>query len=222
MTGQMYNNLFLFLAKLYLIFHHLSVLYLVNQTEMKKIAVLVSGSGSNAENLVKYFRKGDFARVTIILSNKKDAFALERAQRLGVPSLYFNRDEFYNSSKILGTLKEQEIDWVVLAGFLWLVPNEIIEEYQGRIVNIHPALLPKYGGKGMFGMKVHNAVVENGEHETGITIHYVNSRYDEGNVIFQAKIEVLPSYTPEMVADKVHALEYEHFPRVIEEIIMGK
>jgi len=218
----MYNNLFLFLAKLYLFFYSFSVLYLGNQTEMKKIAVLVSGSGSNAENLVKYFRKGDLARVTLILSNKRDAFALERAQRLGVPSLYFDRNEFYNSSKVLETLKEQEIDWIVLAGFLWLVPNAIIEAYQGRIVNIHPALLPKYGGKGMFGMKVHTAVVENGEHETGITIHYVNSRYDEGNVIFQVKTEVLPTDTPEIVADKVHALEYEHFPKVVEGIIAAR
>lgn len=189
---------------------------------MKKIAVLVSGSGSNAENLVKYFRKGDLARVTLILSNKREAFALERAQRLGVPSLYFDRSEFYNSSKILETLKEQEIDWVVLAGFLWLVPNEIIEAYQGRIVNIHPALLPKYGGKGMFGMKVHNAVVENGERETGITIHYVNSRYDEGNIIFQAKTEVLKDDTPEMVAEKVHTLEYEYFPKVVESVIAAQ
>ena len=186
---------------------------------MKKIAVLVSGSGSNAENLVNYFRKGDLARVSIILSNKKDAFALVRAQRLGVPSLYFDRNDFYNSSKILETLKEQEIDWIVLAGFLWLVPSDILAAYEGRIVNIHPALLPKYGGKGMYGMNVHCAVVENGERETGITIHYVNSRYDEGGMIFQAKTEVLPTDTPEMVAEKVHALEYEHFPKVVAQII---
>ncbi|WP_320051921.1 phosphoribosylglycinamide formyltransferase [uncultured Acetobacteroides sp.] len=186
---------------------------------MKKIAVLASGSGSNAENLVKYFRKGDLARVSVILSNKKDAFALERAHRLGVPSLYFGRDDFYNSSKILETLKEQEIDCIVLAGFLWLVPDDIIEYFSERIVNIHPALLPKYGGKGMFGMKVHAAVVENGEHETGITIHYVNSNYDEGSIIFQAKTEVLPTDSPEMVAEKIHALEYEHFPRIVEKIV---
>jgi phosphoribosylglycinamide formyltransferase-1 len=186
---------------------------------MKKIAVLVSGSGSNAENLVKYFRKGDLARVTVILSNKKDAFALERAHRLGVPSLYFDRNDFYNSSKILETLKEQEIDCIVLAGFLWLVPNNIIEHFGGRIVNIHPALLPKYGGKGMFGMKVHAAVVENKERETGITIHYVNSNYDEGSIIFQAKAEVLSTDSPEMVAEKVHALEYEYFPKVVEKIV---
>lgn len=219
MTGQMYNILFLFLAYRFLIFYRITVFNPGNQRRMKKIAVLVSGSGSNAENLVKYFRKGDLARVTVILSNKKDAFALERAHRLGVPSLYFDKNDFYNSPKILETLKEQEIDCIVLAGFLWLVPNDIIEYFSGRIVNIHPALLPKYGGKGMFGMKVHAAVVENGEHETGITIHYVNNNYDEGSIIFQAKADVLPSDSPEMVAEKVHALEYEHFPEVIEKVV---
>ncbi len=219
MTGQMYNILFLFLAFLFLIFYRHLVFNPGNQRRMKKIAVLASGSGSNAENLVKYFRKGDLARVSVILSNKKDAFALERAHRLGVPSLYFGRDDFYNSSKILETLKEQEIDCIVLAGFLWLVPDDIIEYFSERIVNIHPALLPKYGGKGMFGMKVHAAVVENGEHETGITIHYVNSNYDEGSIIFQAKTEVLPTDSPEMVAEKIHALEYEHFPRIVEKIV---
>lgn len=186
---------------------------------MKRIAVFASGSGSNAENIVKFFRNNDLARVTIILSNKKDAYVLERAQQLGVPSLSFNREDFYNSDKIIRTLEEQKIDLVVLAGFLWLVPQSLIEKYDGRIVNIHPALLPKYGGKGMFGMNVHNAVVAEKETETGITIHYVNGRYDEGNVIFQAKVSVNPSDTPEMVADKVHHLEYEHFPKIVEKLI---
>ena len=186
---------------------------------MKRIAVFASGSGSNAENIVKFFRNNDLARVTIILSNKKDAYVLERAQQLGVPSISFNREDFYNSNKIVRTLEEQEIDMVVLAGFLWLVPQSLIDKYDGRIVNIHPALLPKYGGKGMFGMNVHNAVVAEKETETGITIHYVNGRYDEGNVIFQAKVSVNPSDTPEMVADKVHHLEYEHFPKIVEKLI---
>lgn len=186
---------------------------------MKRIAVFASGSGSNAENIVKFFRNNDLARVTIILSNKKDAYVLERAQQLGVPSLSFNREDFYNSDKIVRALEEQKIDLVVLAGFLWLVPQSLIEKYDGRIVNIHPALLPKYGGKGMFGMNVHNAVVAEKETETGITIHYVNGRYDEGNVIFQAKVSVNPSDTPEIVADKVHHLEYEHFPKIVEKLI---
>lgn len=186
---------------------------------MKRIAVFASGSGSNAENIVKFFRNNDLARVTIILSNKRDAYVLERAQQLGVPSISFNREDFYNSDKIVRTLEEQRIDLVVLAGFLWLVPQSLIEKYDGRIVNIHPALLPKYGGKGMFGMNVHNAVVAEKETETGITIHYVNGRYDEGNVIFQAKVSVNPSDTPEMVADKVHHLEYEHFPKIVEKLI---
>lgn len=186
---------------------------------MKRIAVFASGSGSNAENIVKFFRNNDLARVTIILSNKKDAYVLERAQQLGVPSISFNREDFYNSNKIVRTLEEQGIDMVVLAGFLWLVPQSLIDKYDGRIVNIHPALLPKYGGKGMFGMNVHNAVVAEKETETGITIHYVNGRYDEGNVIFQAKVSVNPSDTPEMVADKVHHLEYEYFPKIVEKLI---
>ena len=186
---------------------------------MKRIAVFASGSGSNAENIVKFFKNNDLARVTIILSNKKDAYVLERARQLGVPSISFNREDFYNSNKIVRTLEEQGIDMVVLAGFLWLVPQSLIDKYDGRIVNIHPALLPKYGGKGMFGMNVHNAVVAEKETETGITIHYVNGRYDEGNVIFQAKVSVNPSDTPEMVADKVHHLEYEHFPKIVEKLI---
>lgn len=186
---------------------------------MKRIAVFASGSGSNAENIVKFFRSNDLARVTIILSNKKDAYVLERARQLGVPSISFNREDFYNSNKIVRTLEEQGIDMVVLAGFLWLVPQSLIDKYDGRIVNIHPALLPKYGGKGMFGMNVHNAVVAEKETETGITIHYVNGRYDEGNVIFQAKVSVNPSDTPEMVADKVHHLEYEYFPKIVEKLI---
>lgn len=186
---------------------------------MKRIAVFASGSGSNAENIVKFFRNNDLARVTIILSNKKDAYVLERAQQLGVPSISFNREDFYNSNKIVRTLEEQGIDMIVLAGFLWLVPQSLIDKYDGRIVNIHPALLPKYGGKGMFGMNVHNAVVAEKETETGITIHYVNGRYDEGNVIFQAKVSVNPSDTPEMVADKVHHLEYEYFPKIVEKLI---
>jgi len=186
---------------------------------MKRIAVLVSGSGSNAENLVKYFRNGNLARVCIILSNKKDAYALERAQQLGVPSLYFGRDDFYSTTKVLETLREQEIDLIVLAGFLWLVPQNIIESYEGKVVNIHPALLPKHGGKGMFGMCVHQAVVESGETETGITIHYVNGKYDDGDTIFQAKVEVKSTDTPEMVAQKIHELEYEYFPKVVEQLI---
>jgi phosphoribosylglycinamide formyltransferase, formyltetrahydrofolate-dependent len=188
---------------------------------MKNIAVLVSGSGSNAENIVKFFRQGDLARVTVILSNKSDAFALQRAQNLGVPSLIFSREDFYNTDKILNTLVEQRIDLIVLAGFLWLVPTNILEHYEHKIINIHPALLPKFGGKGMYGMKVHQAVVDAKEAATGITIHYVNAMYDEGDIIFQAQAPVLPSDTAETVAQKVHELEYEHFPRVIESLIRG-
>lgn len=217
----MYNILFLFLAYYFLIFYTLGVFCARKTLVMKRIAVLASGSGSNAENLVEYFRKGDLARVTVILSNRKDAFVLERAQRLGVPYLHFSRDDFYSSDKVLRLLLELQVDLVVLAGFLWLVPPSIVASFEHRIVNIHPALLPKFGGKGMFGMHVHEAVVQSRENETGITIHWVNSQYDEGDVIFQAKASVLSSDSADDVANKVHQLEYEHFPVVLERILLG-
>jgi len=217
----MYNILFLFLAYYFLIFYTLGVFCARKTLVMKRIAVLASGSGSNAENLVEYFRKGDLARVTVILSNRKDAFVLERAQRLGVPYLHFSRDDFYSSDKVLRLLLELQVDLVVLAGFLWLVPPSIVASFERRIVNIHPALLPKFGGKGMFGMHVHEAVVQSRENETGITIHWVNSQYDEGDVIFQAKASVLSSDSADDVANKVHQLEYEHFPVVLERILLG-
>lgn len=186
---------------------------------MKKIAIFASGSGSNAENIINYFQNDVENVVKIVFSNKPDAYVLERAKRLNVPAFVFGRDEFYHSDLVLQELERLDIDLIVLAGFLWKVPEPIIKAYSGRIVNIHPALLPSYGGKGMYGMKVHEAVVAAGEKESGITIHFVNDHYDEGATIFQAKCEVLPGDTAEGVAEKVHALEYEHFPRVIKEIL---
>ena len=187
---------------------------------MKRIAVFVSGSGSNAENLVKYFRRSNHARVSIMLCNNKNAYALERARSLGIPSLTFDKEDFYANGKILLTLQEQQVDLIVLAGFLWLVPQNIIDHYKGRIVNIHPALLPKFGGKGMFGMHVHEAVIAANEKESGITIHYVNGNYDEGNTIFQAKVQILPADTPADLAAKIHELEYRYFPIEIEKLIV--
>ena len=160
-------------------------------------------------------------QVSLVLSNKKDAFVLERVKRLGIPSMVFNREQFYQTSEIVNTLVEHEIDWVVLAGFLWLIPSELIDAFPQRIINIHPALLPKYGGRGLYGNKVHQAVVAHRETVSGITIHYVNEHYDTGNIIFQAKVEVLPTDSPEDVARKVHQLEYEHFPKVIEKLVLG-
>lgn len=186
---------------------------------MKRIVILASGSGTNAENIIKYFKNSNFIEVSLVLSNKKNATVLERAERLKVSRESFDRDEFSNSTTVLNKLK-QHADWVVLAGFLWKIPQQIIDAFPNKIINIHPALLPKYGGKGMFGMHVHNAVVENKEKESGISIHYVNENYDEGAIIFQKKVTLLPSDSPEEVAKKIHVLEYENFPKVIEKVIL--
>ncbi|HKM92432.1 MAG TPA: phosphoribosylglycinamide formyltransferase [Prolixibacteraceae bacterium] len=186
---------------------------------MKKIAIFASGSGSNAENIAQYFYASEYLNVVCIYSNNPGAFVLQRAQKLNIPTLVFNREQFYNSDVVLKSLVDYDVDLVVLAGFLWLVPTNIVSHF--KVVNIHPALLPNYGGKGMYGSKVHEAVVENGEKESGITIHYVNEHYDEGNIIFQAKCEVLPNDTPDDVAAKVHQLEYDNFPKVIDQLLFG-
>jgi phosphoribosylglycinamide formyltransferase-1 len=183
-----------------------------------KIALFASGSGSNAENIVHYFSQNSNFSFPLIVSNKSDAFVHSRAKKLAIPSFTFSRDDFADGKKILMLLKEYNIDCIVLAGFLLKIPQTLILAFPNRIINIHPALLPKHGGKGMYGMRVHEAVAEANEAESGITIHYVNSNYDEGSIIFQVTCPVLPTDTPEMIAKKVHALEYEHFPKVIEEI----
>ncbi|NSW95215.1 MAG: phosphoribosylglycinamide formyltransferase [Bacteroidales bacterium] len=188
---------------------------------MKHIAIFASGSGSNAENIVRYFSNKITAKVTLILSNKREAYVLKRAEALNVKSVFFERDDLYRTGRVLDILKENHIDFIVLAGFLWLVPDDILEAYRGRIVNIHPALLPSYGGKGMYGDRVHRSVIRNRDSESGITIHHVNEYYDQGDIIFQARCRVDPEDTPESLAAKVHALEYEHYPRIIEELISG-
>lgn len=186
---------------------------------MRNIAIFASGSGTNAENIIKYFSTKKGAKVTLVLSNKRHAMVLKRAENFNVETLFFERHDFYDSGRILDFLIEKKIDLIVLAGFLWLVPENIIGKFSGRIVNIHPALLPSYGGKGMYGEVVHKSVIENRDPESGITIHYVNNNYDEGDIIFQAKCRVDPTDTPETLAVKVHALEYQHFPGIIEEIV---
>lgn len=187
---------------------------------VKKIAVFVSGSGTNAQNIIRYFSGNEQIKVDSLWSNKADAYALVRAAALGVNTYVFSRKQFYETNEVVEKLKNRDIDLIVLAGFLWLVPDSLIESFQ--IINIHPALLPKYGGKGMYGMKVHQAVVNNQDTETGISIHFVNQKYDEGELIFQAKCPVLPSDLPEDVAKKVHELEYQYFPVVIEQFLQGK
>lgn len=186
---------------------------------MKKIAILASGSGSNAENIANYFNGSGYAQVSFIIANNPNAFVIERAKRLGIEHAVVTKTEFMEADSVIAMLKERSIDFVVLAGFLLLVPAKLIQSYPGRIVNIHPALLPKHGGKGMYGDRVHKAVVESGDTESGITIHLIDENYDKGTTFFQAKCPVLPTDTADDVAAKVHALEYEYFPHVIEEIM---
>lgn len=186
---------------------------------MKNIAILASGSGSNAENIASYFKGKESARVSLIICNNPQAYVIERAKRLGIKCKVITKKEFMEADSTIALLKEHSIDFIVLAGFLLLVPEKLIKAYPGKIVNIHPALLPKHGGKGMYGDNVHKAVVECGDTESGITIHLIDEEYDKGTTFFQAKCPVLPTDTPDDVAAKVHALEYEHFPHVIEEII---
>jgi phosphoribosylglycinamide formyltransferase-1 len=186
---------------------------------MKKIAIFASGSGTNAENIMQYFEAKKSVQVCRIYSNKQDAYVLTRARKFNVPTLTFNRNEFLHSDKVLDQLIKDNTDLIVLAGFLWLVPKNILENYTHRIINIHPALLPNYGGKGMYGRFVHEAVIHAGDRESGISIHYVNDRYDEGEIIFQARCRVTEEDTPESLAAKIHVLEYEHYPRIIEDII---
>jgi len=186
---------------------------------MKKLAIFASGSGTNAENIARYFQGSELTEVTLILSNNPEAGVIARARKLGIPVVLFDRKTFYNTDKVLDILRNSKIDLVVLAGFMMLIPENMIRAFEGKIINIHPALLPKFGGKGMYGGFVHEAVVAAGEKESGITIHYVNEHYDEGQIIFQAACPVEPGDTPDNVAAKVHALEYEHYPKVIEKLL---
>jgi len=186
---------------------------------MTNIAILASGSGTNAQRISEYFAGHPFIKVKLILSNKPDAYVLTRAEKLGIPRQVFNRRSFYETVDIAELLIKNDISFIVLAGFLWLVPPYLLKTYPNRIVNIHPALLPKYGGKGMYGEHVHEAVIRAGERESGISIHYVNASYDEGDIIFQARCPVLPGDTPATLAARIHELEYDHYPRVIEDIL---
>lgn len=186
---------------------------------MIRIAIFASGRGSNARNIINYFENNPSITVSLIVSNKQTAPVLDIGKQFDINTLVINRVDFYNSTELLEVFREQKIDFVVLAGFLWLIPSYLVKAYNNRIVNIHPALLPKYGGKGMYGMNVHKAVHAAKEPQTGITIHYVNEKYDEGNIIFQASCEIDSNDTPESIAQKIHQLEYSHFPRIIEATI---
>ncbi len=182
--------------------------------------IFASGSGSNTEKIIRYFENSEEVKVAAVFSNRKKAKVLRRAFDLDVKALHFDREAFYHTNEVLHVLLDINPDLIVLAGFLWLMPESIIKAFPTRIINIHPALLPNYGGKGMFGMNVHNAIIANKEKESGITIHYVNERFDEGNSIFQAKISISEKDSPESLASKIHELEHQHFPIVIEKILL--
>ena len=185
---------------------------------MTRIAVFASGSGTNAENIFRYFQNSEHITVSKVYCNKKSAGVFTRCELFNVPCIWFSKEDFYDSTRVLHDVR-LNADFIVLAGFLWKIPVDFITGFPQKIVNIHPALLPKYSGKGMYGMYVHRAVKENKETETGITIHFVNENYDEGAIIFQATTIIDSDDSIEDIARKVHQLEYTHFPKVIREVI---
>lgn len=188
-------------------------------TNVKNIAIFASGAGSNARRIIEYFAEHDRIKVVLVVSNRANAPVLQMARDFDIDTLVLDRAAFYGSTAILEVLQRYRVDLIVLAGFLWLVPSYLVEAYDRRMINIHPALLPKYGGKGMYGMHVHQAVKAAGESESGITIHFVNERYDEGNIIFQTRCTLEPADTPADIAHKVQKLEHRHFAPVIEQIL---
>ncbi|KQM72603.1 phosphoribosylglycinamide formyltransferase [Pedobacter sp. Leaf216] len=185
----------------------------------KRIAIFASGSGSNAQKLMEHFKRSNEIEISLVLTNNADAYVLQRADNFEIPTHVFDKNEFYKTEEVIDLLKNLEIDFIVLAGFLWLIPKSLINAYPGRIVNIHPALLPKFGGKGMYGDHVHNAVMAAGEAEGGITIHYVDENYDEGEYIYQARYRIDKNDNLEMVKFKGQQLEHQHYPRVVETIV---
>jgi len=186
------------------------------------IAIFASGSGTNAENIIRYFTRNPSVQVKLVLTNREDAYVLKRAEKLHVPGIIFSANELKEGTKVDEILVDNKIDYLILAGFLLKVPERIVSMYRGRIINIHPALLPKYGGKGMYGNKVHQAVVDSLEKESGITIHLVDEVYDNGETLFQAKCTLDPDESAETLAAKIHKLEKEHFPRIIDEYIKSR
>lgn len=185
------------------------------------IVIFASGSGSNAKKIMEHFQDSGIGRVVLLVCNRKHAGVIDIAAEFGVPVQMTDKKQFYESSELLDILAGYGTDFIALAGFLWLVPDYLVRAYPGKIVNIHPALLPKYGGHGMYGHHVHEAVKAAGEQESGPTIHYVNEKYDEGNIIFQATCSILPNDTPEDIARKVLVLEHKHYPPVIERLLLN-
>ena len=188
----------------------------------KRIVIFASGSGTNTQNLIQYFQQSEFAEVVLVMSDKKGAKVFDRSKKLNVRCLHFDKMGLSASGGVLDLLKEARADYIILAGFLLKFPIHILKEFPNSVINLHPALLPKYGGKGMYGHHVHEAVVANQEKETGITIHYVNEHYDEGAIIFQKSVRLSKKDTPATVAEKIHELEYACFPQVIENIVLSE
>ena len=187
---------------------------------MARLAIFASGEGTNAQGFIDYFKGRSDISISVILSNNPSAPVIQRAIEAAIPYLTFTKDEFYKTDKIVNILR-QRADFIVLAGFMWMIPENLIKAFPSKIVNIHPALLPKYGGKGMYGKHVHEAVIENKEKVSGITIHYVNEHYDEGKIIFQKQCEVNDSDTPTILAERIHKLEHENYPRKVEKLLIG-
>lgn len=185
-----------------------------------KIAIFASGNGTNMQQIAEHFANHNRIDVAMVFVNNEKAFVIQRAEKLNIPCVTFHRRDLYDNGKVIGILQENQIDWIVLAGFLWLMPKDIITLYHNKIINIHPALLPNFGGKGMYGHHVHEAVIAARETRTGISIHYVNEQYDAGDLIFQASCAVEPNDTPDDVADKIHLLEKKHFPAILEKTIL--
>lgn len=192
--------------------------YLCTVNRIKNIAIFASGNGTNAEKIMEFFKENSCGRVAAVFCNRENAGVLERAERFGIPQVVFSKEELFNSTKVLDALKSHHIDVIALAGFLLLIPQSILEAYPGSIVNLHPSLLPKYGGKGMYGARVHEAVKTAGEQMTGMTIHLVDAEYDRGEKLFQARVKVLPEDSPQDIAQKVQELEHRYYPKVIEAV----
>lgn len=185
----------------------------------KRIAIFASGSGSNAQKLMEHFKKHQEAEVVIVLTNNPEAYVIQRADNFEIPTHVFDKHEFFETNDIVNLLKNLQVDLIVLAGFLWLIPNNLLEEFPNQIINIHPALLPKFGGKGMYGDRIHRTILEAGEVENGITIHFVNEKFDEGEIIYQSRFKIGKNDTLETIKFKGQQLEHLHYPRIVENLI---
>lgn len=196
------------------------LLFKLNFVGMKRLAIFVSGSGTNMERIGQHFSQHPKIQASLVVCSDPRAAAISRAEKLGIETVVIDKNDFRQGDKLLKLLQEKQIDWLILAGFLWLIPAELVAAFPNRIVNIHPALLPAYGGKGMYGERVHQAVIQNQEKQSGITIHYVNNNYDEGNIVFQQSLTIATNETPESLAQRIHQLEHAFYPEVIEKLVL--